>query len=394
MSNNADVFVSFGEGEKSLIVKCIITFDTPITDFRFSLSTLLTIDNVSTNTDSEWKIIKEWQTLWQHKCNEIEVSSKLPMQKLTIEYHGRISGWCNIIEDKRSALSIYSAWTIFETSIPLKFIFKIEKMEDYLIINARYDVSEKLWIYGETDHDIGNIIALKNGRYHVENMGNFNYYYLNEAEKAYADNYTFYYNEILKFYSSVFNEKTINKINIVSLGLEEGDGAYFRKELIVIDKINISEDKDAIRKNTISLLGHELGHNWFKGADITTWEDWLNETGAEWAALLYILSLNDKEYFESHLSWAKEKYKDTPVIKSPDSKRPDEGVHIRGVMLFYEIYCKYGAETILKILQILADLKEVKTNNFLSELRGKVDEKIPELIERGLTIKDYTELFH
>lgn len=45
------------------------------------------------------------------------------------------------------------------------------------------------------------------------------------------------------------------------------------------------------------------------------------------------------EFFDTHLSWAKEKYKNTPVIRSPDLKRPTDGVHIRGVMMFYEIYC-------------------------------------------------------
>ena len=117
MSANADVFVNFGDGDKAIIVKCVIAFDAPVTDFSFSLSTLLTIDNISTDTKSEWKIIKEWQPQWQHKSNEIEVSSATPMRELTIEYSGRVSGWCNIIEERRIALSAYSAWTIFSRII-------------------------------------------------------------------------------------------------------------------------------------------------------------------------------------------------------------------------------------------------------------------------------------
>lgn len=395
MPSNADVFLTFGDGDRAISVKCAVAFDTPLTDFSFSLSTLLTIDSITTtSTALEWQITKEWQPRWQHQSNEIKVSSKTPVNELTIEYHGNVSGWCNIIEERRVALSSYSAWTIFETSTPVNFIFKIMDMEDYYIINARYDLSEKLWIYGETNHDIGNIIALKKGRYHISNSGNFNFYYLNEAEKIYAENYTHYYDEIIKYYSSVFSKKDISKMNIVSLDLEDGGGAYFRKELIVIDKIYISDDINSIRKNTISLLGHELGHNWFFSADTTTWEDWVGETGAEWAVLLYILSLGDKESFDKHLSWAKEKYKDTPVIKSPDLKRPDEGVHIRGVMMFYEIYCKYGAEKIIQILQILDGIKVKTTAHFLAELKIKADDNISEVIERGLGMKDYSELFN
>lgn len=399
MANRADIFVNFGNGERALNVKCVIIFDNFVTDFRFSLSKLLIIDSISTNTDSEWKIIKEWQPQWQYKSNEVEITSKTPMQKLNIEYHGNISGWCNIIEDKRIALSGYSAWTLSETSIPVKFLFKMENMEDYFVINARYDATEKLWIYGETDHDVGNIIALKKGYYHVAGTDNFNFYYLNEAEKAYADNYIYYYDDIMKYYSSVFGKRDIAKMDIVSLDIEKGGGAYFRRELLVREKTYISEDKEEIRKDSISLLGHELGHNWFTGADTTSWEDWLNETGAEWAALLYILSLGEKEFLEKHIIEMNENehYLKTSIIKPLDLKRPAWGVHTRGVMMFYEIYGKYGAEIILKILQVLAGLKEtgkeVTTDYFLSELRAKVNNDIPKLIERGLTMNDYAELF-
>ena len=398
MANNADVFVHFGNGDGILNVKCVIIFDNPVTDFRFSLSTLLKIDGVSSNTDSEWKIIKKWQPQWQYESNEIEVVSKMPMQELTIEYHGRIIGWCNIIEEKRIALSAYSAWTVSEPSLPVKFLFKLKNMEDYFVINGRYDATQKLWIYGETDHDEGNIIALKKGHYNVDGTGNFNFYYLNEAEKPYADNYIYYYDDIMKYYSSVFGKRDMKKIDIVSLDFEKGGGGYFRKELVVIEKTHISEDKNEIREHTISFLGHELGHNWFTGADTTSWEDWLNETGAEWAMLLYILSLDEKDFFEKHIMQIKgnEDYVNTSVIKPLDLKRPAGGVHTRGVMMFYEIYLKYGTETMLKILQVFAGMKEtgkeITTDYFLSELRIKVDNEISKLIERGLTMNDYAEL--
>ncbi|MCL2519286.1 MAG: hypothetical protein FWF15_12055, partial [Oscillospiraceae bacterium] len=154
MENNANVYVKFGEEYDSLIVRCVITFGTPITDFSFSVNTAFTIGNIKADTESEWKTIKEWQPQWQYKSNEYEVSAKTSMQELTIEYsyHERLSGWCNVIEEKRIALSSYAAWTIFETSTPINFIFIMENIEDYFVINARYDDTNKLWVYGETDH--------------------------------------------------------------------------------------------------------------------------------------------------------------------------------------------------------------------------------------------------
>ena len=393
MANNANVFVSFADDKEIIIVKCAISFDTPVMDFRFSLSTLLKVENITADTDIEWRVAKEWQPQWQHKSNQIEVSSKTPMQKLTIAYCGRVSGWCNIIEEHRIALSTYSAWTIFETSVPVDCIFKITNMEEYFIINGRYEPLTKLWIYGETDHDKGNIIALKKGKYDVATADNFNFYYVNNAESVYAQNYTHYYNQIINYYSCAFGRRDVNKIDIVSLDVETGSGAYFRKELIVITKLRIFEDMEKIKQSTITLLAHELGHNWFYSADTTTWEDWVGETGAEWAALFYILSLGDVEFFENHLSPAKEKYKDTPVIKPANLKRPDDGVHIRGVMMFYEIYLKYGAKTVATILRILSGLTDRTTADFLTTLRAEIGDDIPNGIERGLTAADYTGLF-
>jgi len=177
--------------------------------------------------------------------------------------------------------------------------------------------------------------------------------------------------------------------------MENSGGAYFRKELMVVGKTHIPNDENEIRKNVIAWLAHELGHNWFLGANTSSWEDWLNETGAEWAALLYILLIkkDGEELFSLNLSWAKDTYKNTPVIKSPDLKRPAEGVHTRGVMLFHEIYLRYSVDTIKTILQTLAGLEEVTTDNFLSELRAKIGGTIPDLIERGLTTEDYAMLF-
>jgi len=105
------------------------------------------------------------------------------------------------------------------------------------------------------------------------------------------------------------------------------------------------------------------------------------------------LSLNEEDFFANHISAAKEKYKDTPVIKSADGKRPADGVHIRGVMMFYEIYRKYGIDTITKILRVLSGLEVHATNNFLNELRNVIGNNIPNKMEQGLTMTNYTGLF-
>ncbi|MHC1695412.1 MAG: hypothetical protein AB9835_09120 [Eubacteriales bacterium] len=392
MCNTADVFLKVNTKEKTISVKCVIKFSDEIKTFSFSLSTLMTVDSITSDTQIHWENTREWQPQWQHRSNEINITAVLPIKEICIVYHGGVAGWCNIIEENRIALSPYSAWTISETTTRIDYTFKIEGMEDYFILNARYDNSERLWIYGETEHESGNIIALKKGQYFLMNSGAMNYYYMNPDEKTYADMYAHYYEDIINFYNYTFAKKDIKNLNIVSLNIEKGGGAYFRKELIVIDKAHITQDISLIKKNTVSLLAHELGHNWFAGADTSSWEDWLNETGAEWAALLYILSQNDKALFDEKIGWLEENYRVYPIIKPEDIKRPVDGVHSRGVMLFYEIYKRYGCEVLLVILKELANLSQPTTEELLQILINKVDTNIIHIIRQGLKAQDYSVL--
>ena len=187
-------------------------------------------------------------------------------------------------------------------------------------------------------------------------------------------------------------------MDIVAIDMPNGGGAYFRKELMVVDKYSGDANEEEIRKSAICLLGHELGHIWFNGADSSSWEDWLNETGAEWAALCYIQYLitrsnNDewlKELFEQELIRHREQAKGTPVIQPPLSgKRPPTGVHQRGVVLWFEIYKKYGIDTIITIMRTLAELPLKTTNIFMAALREKMGNEIPDIIQRGLTMSEY-----
>lgn len=136
-------------------------------------------------------------------------------------------------------------------------------------------------------------------------------------------------------------------------------------------------------------LAHELhthtyAYNWFSGADTDTWEDWLNETGAEWATLLFSFEISEGAFNEK-VEYYQNNYKSTPIIKSPDGSRPSSGVHQRGTAMFYEIYKKYGKETIIMILQTFVELKIKTTAKLLQALPND----IANIIEKGLLLEDY-----
>jgi hypothetical protein len=152
---------------------------------------------------------------------------------------------------------------------------------------------------------------------------------------------------------------------------------YSRESLIVLggftDDISYAQH----------LLVHEIAHNWCRGADAFTWEDWLNETTAEWTALLFQLNNGNMEKFNSVIEDELRKYNNLPPIKTNDGSRPN-GVPDKGVILFYNVYRQYGYETISKLLQLFDALADKTTENFIVSIRNELSPDIARMIENGI----------
>ncbi len=379
------------DGDEIFVI-CEIRFAKPISSFTFSINSLLNIDSIISDSECTYSKSREWNPTFRALSQEIMVSIKAPTMYLAISYHGKICGWANIVEETRIALSSYSAWFPQETSEVLSINVLLQNMDNYFVLNAQYDDLKKEWKYGDNEHDRGNIIALKSGCYYETQIGNFTFYYINEKENRIANYLTLYYKDIIQYYSQLFGKRELSKFDVVSLG-KSGGGAYFRKELVVCERFDYHlDDERQMQIDVASLLAHELGHNWFSGANVDSWEDWLNETGATWASLLYALHCGNNDLFSDILKWPKESFAKAPPIKTIDGSRPTSGVHERGTIMFYELFKHYGKECIILILRNFLELEDKTTDNLLSSLSNKIGNEIPEIIKRGLTITDYSML--
>ncbi|MDR1030883.1 MAG: hypothetical protein LBL76_08425 [Treponema sp.] len=116
----------------------------------------------------------------------------------------------------------------------------------------------------------------------------------------------------------------------------------------------------------------EIAHTWCRGADAFIWEDWLNETTAEWTALLFQLNNGNMEVFNSVIEDKLQKYNDLPSIKTNDGSRPNG------------IYRQYGYETISKMLQLFDALADKTTENFIMSIRKELSPDIAKMIENGI----------
>jgi hypothetical protein len=383
--------------QNQIIVSCELPLPNPVDNFNFSLNSNLSIDRITDGLNElEWQLTEEWIPIYRPKCQKICVKSPNPFSTICIKYHGEVNGWCNTIQEDRRALSYYSCWYPQECSPEIDIdLVNIHGCDDFLILNGEYN-ENGIWIYGGQGYDTANIIALKKNQYKCIARDGLYFYYFLPEEQAVAQILLDQYLKICDYYQNrLFNMKSLPKLQIVSLGLPKAGGAYFRKELIVMAKV-LSESCtiDNISESLGALLAHEIAHIWCTGADCTSWEDWLNETTAEWSALLYALEQNDDKMFQYILNFHISRSADLAdeVIMTENGNRPN-GTHTKGTMLFYEIYKKYGQESIIRLISTFTNLQRKDTAEFLSELRNKGNSEIANVIQKGITANSFDGLF-
>lgn len=136
--------------------------------------------------------------------------------------------------------------------------------------------------------------------------------------------------------------------------------------------------------DTDAFLAHECGHIWSTGADVNSWEDWLNETFAEVLSLYFIKKQYGVEVYMNRINDIREVAEKCPQIKSENGKRPD-GVHFKGTYLIYRLNEIFGEDKVIEIAKLFVRLQNKTTENLLREVKLKVGENVAKFIEGNLT---------
>ena len=375
--------------KKQITVSASMAAKVENNEFSFYIGSSLTVDEISGEGGS-----LEWQT-------EIEsLEFRGPMRKVTVtavtdgiitaKYHGSVSGAFNFIDPEAVALSFYSSW--YPQGFPYadgaadQIRVTITGLSEYTVLRGEYDGGDKAWTYHSVKDDPTedcNIIAFKPGSVFTVSRDGVSLHYLDEAEAGLAENILDYSLDALAYYNEVLypdHKKEAGNLNIVSFSYLKGvEWAYSRAGLIVYGGLS-DIDEDIFMKEGAP---HELAHFWANGADTSSWEDWLNETCANWSALLYLLHIGDQDAFDQLIEMYLEYSVNFPPIKTVDGGRPN-GVHNKGTVLFYELYKEHGGEMIEKLLNIFVSLPEKNTESFINEVSSQIGNETADFLQAGL----------
>ena len=317
----------------------------------------------------------------------IKVTGNEPIQNITIAYCGSVQfdmekrkNWYNIVTDDFVSLSFYSAWYPQEMSIDIsidKVI--IEDGQRWFVVKGIYNNKNSTWEYGNQGFDPYNIVAYNRAIMKKISSEYMNIYFLDDSIALQAEKANEIYNDIINFY----NGDLFQKVNISTLDIACAcpfitvGGGYRRKDFMWCTSLGNNEAEISW------LFAHETAHIWCTGADTRSWEDWLNETTAEWASLLFALKNNDTNLFHYILQPKIERSTTLPPIKTPDGARPD-GVHDKGTVLFYKIYKDIGFDSMKKVIRCFTDLENKNTYEYLNALRKNGFSHVADVIKENL----------
>lgn len=365
------------EGEK-LFAETEISLDKSVSEISFILNSGLEISGISCNEKSVPITAEaEYEPLFCAEVKKYSVKCGSDISTVKICYGGKISGWHNIITGNIIELNRYGVWFPCELSCGANISAEISGCGEYFLVKGEFDGG--LWHYSADEWDM-NIILYRKSVLQTVSGKHISIYYADNSLDGAAEFSRNVFEDVLDYYTKELFRSGYDKHTEMAClypALTSG-GAYMRDGLIVC----ISPGTD--EKEAIGVNAHELAHEWCTGADVGSWEDWLNETTAEWSMLLYCLDRGKTDIFnamtEEHLAKAPE----LPPIKTEDGSRP-EGVHTKGTALFYELYKAFGAETIKSAIRIFVGLDVKTTGKLLDEMKARGLSEVAAVLEKGLT---------
>lgn len=155
--------------------------------------------------------------------------------------------------------------------------------------------------------------------------------------------------KIYQIYTDMFSKSDYQHLYLV-LNPRFDNGAYLRNDTIyLVDRI------EGLDQDTFYHLAHEISHLWWQNLDLTRANDWINETFAQYSALLLVKEKYGMKAYQKIIDEYKTKTKDLPSLSQINEETSQDisfPVHYyKGPYLFDLLEHKIGYEKMLLILK-------------------------------------------
>jgi hypothetical protein len=188
---------------------------------------------------------------------------------------------------------------------------------------------------------------------------------------------------ILDLYNNWFHASNEQQYTIVIVPPFPGRGSYFREGFIALLQPSPGMESGL---STFELLAHEFAHGWWSHANTNNWEDWLNESFAEYACLMAIREKYGNEIFNDWIDYKTftSKYSG-PVIRYGDHERTSVSTRYdKGPDALYHLETRLGKEDFIAVLKTINERNISTTDELLEELEDLTSQKVRKEFELQL----------
>lgn len=177
------------------------------------------------------------------------------------------------------------------------------------------------------------------------------------------------------YYYRLLGESSSGKRVLVVLAPRTAGGGYGRKGLVVLT-CDVRFEVDS--PGDLSYLAHEVAHLWWTGAPSDTWEDWLNESFAEYFALMSVRERLGEEPFTALLEAKRQKSQGLPAIigieRSADAAY--DVLYNKGCVYLHDLCVRIGEPAFIELSRNLARRREKSTRLLLDLLSSTSGEDV------------------
>lgn len=387
-----DISVSINPDNYSIEAEAAVTFPADWERPKFCLHKDLILDAIEGQA-AGYRIC-EAEIPYSPEARGIDLELPLGDHERTVifRYHGKLgitSSWeVNRISPAWTELGLYTPW--YPLSVPMQnavFFVKLNLPPGYSLLNCgNVAQREGVWLVEQTFPSLDCTIIIAPDfqvREAEKNSAKVRAFYTEADSEPAASAFSRIGAEVLERFNGKFGVADLSPIDIVIAPREKG-GGYARRGFIVFTA-DLSLD-DQVR--LYRYIAHEFAHLWWYRANTSTWEDWLNESLAEYSALLALRELLGLETYNELLKVRREKSQNLPPIRgiSRDAQEAQAVLYLKGCVFLAELEAELGEEKFLTFLQELIRRELADTEGFLEILAGMGGKSIAVDFARKLTI--------
>lgn len=157
-------------------------------------------------------------------------------------------------------------------------------------------------------------------------------------------------------------------------------GGYARPGLVVMSRPENGSKPDHL--NTFRWIAHEFAHLWWRLAPTTTWEDWLNESFAEYSALIALRECQGQAAYADRLATLRAKGENLPpLIGLPrNDEQAYAALYAKGPVILADLETQIGGGAMSAFLREALRRKVKSTERLLAVLADVAGDGAAELL--------------